>query len=836
MAVDTAQQTYSSGVETLTNETFTNLVKNGDTTEIAQNVTGTLSGGELSTIVDEGQYYVPVQDGTVSFFHYEQAGEGFYDAPTTSTTAIQKTVPAGPITEYNSNASNIQRGEITQVYNTSVTQDSKVNLSSTPKSGGFSQNAAYFLGEVNQAVAAASVGIMLGKTIDNLLYNANPDYWDSIGMSTLNPETWNSITHGDDSLNAALFNFIFGLDPDTGEGQAYLSAEAFTYLAMVLNEANWFASGNSQATYTSGNNLHYNYWPNPININPNCTNIIVQNLNASPNGGYYLSLSTGVYVICVSNGTASGASFAVSTSPFSYGSKWANNIATGSYKTPDTSVATQRTTRNGTPYYGVILNSSYGLPYNGAGNIIGNKPAADATDALRDIATMVLDGSIEQITPQEGVSNQEGATTPDTTGWDTLTDTLTSLQNQYPDLFGDAITYDQLQPDGTTKEVMYIPVGFPSTLPNTWTDVQPVTGTATQSNPKVDYNQLPTSETSPITNTLTQPKTTNPNPNDNVPQNPVDTGSGDSPEIVAPTGSASALWSVYHPTQAQINAFGAWLWGSPFSTDIMKLFQNPMEGVISLHKVFATPVDSGSSTIVVGTLDSGVGSATVTQQYVYVDCGSVSLVEDFANVFDYPPYTQVSIYLPFIGIVPLDVNDVMRSTINVTYGVDVFTGACLAIVKVTRDGHTAALYQYAGMCSVEYPLSNIQNSNLVGGLLTIAGGVASMMGSGGVSAPAVLTAVAGAASASKSSVGRSGGFSGNAGAMGAKKPYIIIQRPQTRVANSFPQLAGYPTNKSGKLNNFTGQVNVVHVHVEGIQATDTELTQIEALLKSGVLI
>ena len=59
---------------------------------------------------------------------------------------------------------------------------------------------------------------------------------------------------------------------------------------------------------------------------------------------------------------------------------------------------------------------------------------------------------------------------------------------------------------------------------------------------------------------------------------------------------------------------------------------------------------------------------------------------------------------------------------------------------------------------------------------------------------------------------------------------------QTKVAETFPRLSGYPTNISGKLNDFSGQVNVTSVHVEGINATDSELREIESLLKSGVLV
>ena len=430
----------------------------------------------------------------------------------------------------------------------------------------------------------------------------------------------------------------------------------------------------------------------------------------------------------------------------------------------------------------------------------------------------------------DGVSNQPNATLPDTSAWNDIPSTLQSLQNQYPDAFNNPMVWNMDTPfqNDTGHQATYIPVPFP--MANSSTDTMPVSGTQLQNSTQV--GTYPQAIQKLITDTAQQTTTQPATP----PSNPVDTGTGGSPTPVAPTGSASALWSVYHPTQAQINSFGAWLWGSVFTTDIRKLFEDPIQGVISLHKVFAPPVDSGSGNIVVGTLDSGVSSATVTQQYVTVDCGSVSCDEDFGNVFDYAPFTSVSLFLPFIGIVPLDVSDVMRSTIHVVYGVDVFTGACLAMVEISRDGNTVNMYQYSGVASVEYPLTNMQQSNILSGLLSVAGGVAMTVASGGVGFAAGAAMVGGAAQAANTHIGRSGGFSGNSGAMGIKTPYLILVRPQTKVAGTFPLLEGYPTNYSCKLGDCTNHVVVTHVHVEGINATDTELTQIESLLKEGVLV
>ena len=430
----------------------------------------------------------------------------------------------------------------------------------------------------------------------------------------------------------------------------------------------------------------------------------------------------------------------------------------------------------------------------------------------------------------EGISDQTGATLPDTSTWDTPADTLASLQQQYPGTFANPMVWENYGDDGTPGYTTWVPVPMPTAT--SAVDTQPTTGDQTQTS--VEISQLPQDLIDLITDivqrtsveTDTQPLT--------PPQNPVDTGTGEPPVLVPPTGTASALWSVYHPTQAQVNQFGAWLWTDSIIEQFLRLMNNPMEGIISLHRVFVTPVDSGNGTIVVGRLDSGVPTALVTQQYVYLDCGTVDLSEQFANVFDYAPYTGVSLYLPFIGIVGLSTSDVMRGSVNVTYGVDVFTGACLATVTVTRDGNTVGLYQYSGVASVSYPLTGAQNSGLLSGLLGIAAGIGSVATGNVVGGAATIaTSAVGAAT---THMGRSGGFSGNAGAMGLKVPYLIVERPQTMVAATFPNQEGYPTNYSATLGEYTGFVRCRALHTDGIPATAQELEEIRQALASGVIV
>ena len=774
-----------------------------------------------------------VEDFASGYMDFYANADGTYTV--TQFKGDYQNVVTNPI---DSNVSTVSRGGISQMLNRgkdAVT--GKLNITKFPIDGSFASQASYVLGSVGSAVTAVSAGIALGKVIDSTLYNANPDFWNSIGLETLNPETWNTITNGDDSNFAGLFNLIMGLDPQTGNSQAYMDETAFAYMALALKEAGIFNSGVYTYPTTPSTNVGYS-WNSILTVNEAFDQI------KSICGFSSIADMSSINSIIAQYGNYKVLNYKCPTSffPFIY-------PGVGTYYLEITNADIPNPLNSGIIFtnselaYAVELNNPQTYPTRQG--IISLR----ASTGRYDISQLIGDygvyntfcnndfhnyGGFDVLStsPIAGISDQEDATLPDTSTWTDVPSTLQSLKQQYPDMWNDALTWDNVQPDGTNPQLTYVPVPMPQATSGT--DTQPVTGTQTQTQTVIsptDTDQtLLDLITQLITKTQTDTDTSIP------PNNPVDTGTGGSPVPTPPSGSASALWSVYHPTQAQVNSFGAWLWGSPFLTNIGKLFQNPIDGVISLHKIFAMPVDSGTGNIVVGTLDSGVSSATVNQQYVTVDCGSISCMEDFGNVFDYSPFTTASVYLPFIGIVPIDVNDIMRSTIHVTYGVDVYTGACLAMIEVTRDSFTVNMYQYAGVASVEYPLSNVQNGQLVSGLLAIGAGVASMVATGGVTAPAVGAVAGGVVAGAKSNIGKSGGFSGNAGAMGIKKPYLILQRPQTKVAETFTEIEGYPTNYSCKLGDCSGQVVVKSVHVEGIPATDAELTQIESLLKDGVLV
>lgn len=688
--------------------------------------------------------------------------------------------------------------------------------------------ATHVISQISAGVAAAGLGISLGKTIDSALYNANPDFWDNHGLSSLNPETWNSITvdmsdSGWEGTLKRAFNAIFGLDPNTGKQQMYIDADAAAYLAQYMAQTGIFTAPTQQVDSKPET------FPDTVDF------ILPFSSGATP------AIFGGMEGQNPSTWDPMGGNWAFPRCVIFYNKidAGATYVSVIQYSTQPVSGFTSNFTFNGKTVYYASGGRNYGY-------FVIKTPPAGATAKPNDYRRIydqigtyapyvawLAAYNYSTIGGVDGVSDQSDATTPDFSGCTTPADYKNALQQQYPDLFNNAITQDVAQPDGTTKRRTYIPIGTPSATGTQ--DTQPVTNPDTTGQKQSDTSTDSKAATNDLLQTLVRYITNIRTPNTPDTPNPKDTGDGNTPPVVVPTGSASALWTVYNPTQAQLNSFGAWLWSSNFIDQVLKLFNNPMQSIIGVHKIFAAPTISGSNNITVGYLDSGVSSNVVGAQYTTINCGSVKVREQFGNVFDYED-TQVRLYLPFIGIVQLDTADIMRGTVSVVYHVDVITGACLAEVKITRDGGGGTLYQFSGDAAVRYPISSGSYMGVVSGVLGVVGGIASGIMSGGATLPMAAGAIAGGLSGAKTQVQHSGSFAGNAGAMGGKKPYLIIERPQSAVANGYGAYQGTGANSIASVGAMSGYFKMTDIRTENIiGASEAEIASIVQALESGVI-
>lgn len=657
--------------------------------------------------------------------------------------------------------------------------------------------------KVSLAVAGVNIGAKLGLAFDRALYNRFPDFWDRY-LPGMNPQYWNGIV-GISPVGDFFARVLFGITGNDMTG--YLSADMLAYYYQYMRDNNFWGDDSGATgkidSYTPKNtnwNLSGSYGY-PVYFGGSSVSVIdpvTQEVTT-----YSVSGSGRIYTVIFSldNGTRYQTPITVSDAPIT---------ATSGY-------------RGAASSYNIDGHTYYYIGGGGSSAATRFLPpfSSPATNVYTlDVVKLAFNGEVTPVgNRQEGVDDLPQATPypPTNITGSTPQEVKQQLQQQYPDLFTDAITEKTVQDDGSVTETTYVPI--PWVTPSL-DEEQATTGDGTQTDtqitPEIADQIMPTTQ-------------------QDEPAQPPTTGEGDAPVPAIPSGSASSLWAVYNPSQGELNSFGAWLWNSNFVEQLKKLFADPMQAIIGVHKVFVTPSTGGSQTIKCGYLDSGVSASVVTNQYTTIDCGSASLREYFGNVFDYDPFTKVSIFLPFIGIVPLNTADVMRSTVSVKYKVDVITGACLAEVSVSRDGGGGILYTYGGSAIVTYPVSSGSYIGAVQAALSTALGIGSAIATGGASLGASAGMVLGGLSHAKTQVQHSGQFSGCSGAMGGKKPYLIISRPQTRTPQRVAEYEGIPTNSIHQLINCNGFTKVKDVHIMSKTAYDNEIQEIESLLKTGVI-
>lgn len=389
-------------------------------------------------------------------------------------------------------------------------------------------------------------------------------------------------------------------------------------------------------------------------------------------------------------------------------------------------------------------------------------------------------------------------------------------------------------PDPLTEPIPEIHPESPAELPDS--PVNPETTPQPEWIPDPPFEPVPPTDPEPGTEPAPQPVPV-PQPIPTPPSPPaIPTDDGTSVIPVIPTiDPTNGIGCVYNPSRSELISLSQFLWSTNFIDQIKKLFQSPVDGIISLHQLYATPSTGSDSPIYCGYLDSGVTAPIVTNQFASISCGSVTVNPKYNNALDYSPHTKVSVYLPFIGIRDLDADDIIGSTVTIDYKVDVLNGACLASIKCARNTMSSVLYTFEGNCAIQLPVTGATFGGPQAGLMTAAAvTIGAAVATGGLGAAAIAAGATGMISGSKTSIQKSGNISGNAGALGSKIPYLIISRPIPAIPANYNLYYGMPASASVLISSLSGYARMKTVHADNIgKATNEEKAMIENILTKG---
>lgn len=273
--------------------------------------------------------------------------------------------------------------------------------------------------------------------------------------------------------------------------------------------------------------------------------------------------------------------------------------------------------------------------------------------------------------------------------------------------------------------------------------------------------------------------------------------------------------------------------------------------------------------------------------------GEVFLSDMYKDFRDYEPYTNIYVQLPYCGTYQLSIQKYLNKTVKIEYAVDIFTGACTALIYANNilldsmdgmigsqrpvTGRTAAnilqavtrgsasvaagaaagvkaagvageLAGTAGAIGGALPAfgANIGGGAMIGGAHLAAGGAAlGAAGAGAIGlAGAGVAAVAGVDAMYKAKnayadppMSTRGQYSGNLGMFGNQKVHFIVAiRHNYRPENEL-NIIGYPSGRSGVIGSFSGFLKSSCVYLaDGFIGSVQERNEILEMIAKGIYI
>lgn len=323
------------------------------------------------------------------------------------------------------------------------------------------------------------------------------------------------------------------------------------------------------------------------------------------------------------------------------------------------------------------------------------------------------------------------------------------------------------------------------------------------------------------------------------------TNASNGPSNIPNTDIKGGLYTLWHPSADNLQKLGAFLYGGTTQGTIAAIIGDPINAIIQLTEWAVTPVDGPVKSPVICNIGATeLKMPTIPNQFMQFDCGTIEIPREYHDFRDYEPYTRLSLFLPFVGDVNISTNDcIIPHKIHVIYNIDFLSGVACAEVLIDEDVRYA--YQ-AAMCAA-VPVTSSDASRLIASIIgaavgTVSGGVmGGIVGGTAGSRMASRALIGGVSEVAMSPINgihtqRTGSISANTGLLGEMKPYVLVTRPISVVADQYKSLLGQPYQLDGSLGSQTGFVKVREVHLDGITATEAEKTEIEQLLKEGVIL
>ena len=317
----------------------------------------------------------------------------------------------------------------------------------------------------------------------------------------------------------------------------------------------------------------------------------------------------------------------------------------------------------------------------------------------------------------------------------------------------------------------------------------------------------------------------------------------DEPDKPGKNGASTGLLRGYVLTQAQTTSFSSWLWSTDVMDYISKLFtSNPLDSIITFSMLPYTPQTSETPTNIVlgGKACTDVSDALIiSEQFSTFEFTYDGLTEPvWGNALDFEKGVKIDLFIPFVGIVPLDVNSVIYTKLKLKYIIDCFSGQGIVYLVSQKSDSTwdgerkkCLLGQWTFNCKSTLPLTRNDISSIISGAI---GGITSI-------ATGNLGGAVSATMSARPSVQRSGDVATSTAYMGKRNPYIIYTMSKAIIPKGSYGKIGRPQYAIKTLGDCDGFIQCKNPRMsftggDGQSPTDEEIKEIYTLLEEGVVV
>ena len=304
--------------------------------------------------------------------------------------------------------------------------------------------------------------------------------------------------------------------------------------------------------------------------------------------------------------------------------------------------------------------------------------------------------------------------------------------------------------------------------------------------------------------------------------------------------NAMGTMGLWAPSRAQYKAFCKYLWNG-FQQAMVGAFGNNdgMECVLACKEYPFAINATKNATMALGSVDTKLAVDVAPGNYFAIVYKGT--VKHPSNSFmDYSPYSKLSVFLPYVGITDLDIDQVSGREVTITYKIDIVSGMGVVLIStIDDDKKNIIIASYPVQMGKELPVTATDYQRAAQSWVGIASTATGVALGGGIPmiAGMALGAAGQAVNSSKADIKQSGSLGGSSGMLGISYPYFIYK--MTNFSNSgYKDLIGKKSSAVVKLSTLKSsgynKIDAVNLHIEG--ATDEELAEIKQDLLSGVIL